>query len=563
MGEDSTGSQDVVPIVEDDEFFTAQGVAILRESVFGNDEDPDGGELTVTQWDSVSAAGGAAAVGDNGDFSYDPPEGFWGLDELAYTAVDDEGNEASATVHIFVSLRNATAEQIAGGQGGFAMYGGETGERSGGAVGGGGDVTGDGILDILIGARRADNQTGRVAVVSGPPSLTPAILDAEIGVSVLGAGDGQNFGSSLAYAGDVNGDGAGDLVVGTRGAEQRAYVVFGGGDLADLSMEALGEHGFEIEPGSDGGELGSSVHAAGDVNGDGLADVIVGSYNNTGLGSAYVVFGKADVVPVEVDALGTGGFTIRDETNGSSDSVGLAVSGGGDFNGDGLSDLVVADESWGGVYIVFGADATDAVDLGALGDRGMVIEAPSDETGFGTLVAMAGDVNGDGLADVIVAGDESAEVVVVFGAAGSADVNIDVLGDRGFRIETASAAVVNGAGDVNGDDRADVVIGTAEAGAFVVYGRAATTTVSVLDGEFDGFSVTTNESYVTGVGAGGDIDGDGVGDVIIGVPQYSLAAEVGPSPGASQLGSTGGPLAGGGPGQAVGATYVIYGVRTQ
>ena len=179
-------------------------------------------------------------------------------------------------------------------------------------------------------------------------------------------------GRSVSGAGDVNGDGLNDVIVGADGADPdgkslagESYVVFGKTDSASIDLGALGSSGFRID-GIDAGDLsGRSVSGAGDVNGDGLADVIVGAYRagpdgNSEAGESYVVFGKADSATIDLGALGSSGFRI--DGIDAEDRSGFSVSSAGDVNGDGLDDVIVganrADPNGnsfaGESYVVFG-----------------------------------------------------------------------------------------------------------------------------------------------------------------------------------------------------------------
>ncbi len=209
-------------------------------------------------------------------------------------------------------------------------------------------------------------------------------------------------------------------------------------NLSDIATGVPASSGGFVINGIDpNDQSGRSVSGAGDVNGDGLADLIVGGleggYGGAGPGESYVVFGKADTTPVNLSdvAAGTGGFVI----NGIDpyDLSGYSVSGAGDVNGDGLADLIVGAQGGdpggngqeGESYVVFGKTDTTPVNLSdvAAGTGGFVINGNDPEDFAGRNVSGAGDVNGDGVADLIVGatgGDpggngEAGESYVIFG----------------------------------------------------------------------------------------------------------------------------------------------------
>ncbi len=284
---------------------------------------------------------------------------------------------------------------------GFVINGSQVNDYSGLFVSNAGDVNGDGIPDLIVGARSADPNgkisAGRSYVVFGKRNARPVELGSlesgtsQAGFVINGSQASDRSGTSVSSAGDINGDGLTDLIVGAPGdffyfaSPGRSYVVFGKRDGTPVELATIengtSPDGFVIN-GSKAGDLsGFSVSKAGDVNGDGLADVIVGAFyaDPTGrfqAGRSYVVFGKRDGIPVELATIESGtsqaGFVI----NGSNafDYSGGSVSNAGDINGDGLDDVIVgavgADpngiSSAGRSYIVLGKRNTQPVELSTL-----------------------------------------------------------------------------------------------------------------------------------------------------------------------------------------------------
>ncbi|MBI5154155.1 FG-GAP repeat protein, partial [Candidatus Poribacteria bacterium] len=307
------------------------------------------------------------------------------------------------------------------------------------------------------------------------------------GFRIGGIHRGDGTGHSVSGAGDVNGDGLADLLVGAPDilrypiSAGGCFVVFGKTDTATVELSQLGSGGFRIDGISVGDRAGWSVSGAGDVNGDGHADIVVGApvADRSGAlnaGESYVVFGKADSTAVNLGALGSGGFRMIG--NDPFDVSGASVSGAGDVNGDGLADLIVGapgDYPGGESYVVFGKGDGADVYLGVLGSRGFRVVGLDEYEDSGASVSGAGDVNGDGLADLIVGvpdadanGEHSGRSYVVFGGANSTTVDLGALGDGGFRMDGIdswdySGASVSGAGDVNGDGLADLLVGASNA----------------------------------------------------------------------------------------------------
>jgi hypothetical protein len=409
-----------------------------------------------------------------------------------------------------------------------------------------GDVDGDGYADVIVGAYGYD--AGEVdegaafvflgsagGVASGNPATAAAVLqsnqmDAQMGWSVSGAGD-------------VNGDGYADVIVAARlydagQPDEGAAFVFMGGPSGIASGNPT-TAAATLQSNQNLVNLGYSVAGAGDVTGDGYADVIVGAYNysagSNSEGAAFIFLGGAGGIANGNPA--TAATTL--ESNQVNAQLGISVAGAGDVNADGYSDVIVGafgfnagEANEGAAFVFLGgpggipngnrATATDTLQSNVMGAR------------FGTSVAGAGDVNGDGHADVIVGArfyngglnNEGAAFLFLGTASG---VNSTVSS----RIESNQADAelgysVAGAGDVNGDGYADVIVGAPnydagsnnEGAAFVFLGgtggiddslaEAAATLEANQGAAFLGVSVA----------GAGDVNGDGYADVIVGAYFY-------------------------------------------
>lgn len=379
------------------------------------------------------------------------------------------------------------------------------------------------------------------------------------GLRLVGASARDAAGTSVSAAGDVNGDGLADLIVGAnvadpggRNAAGSSYVVFGRPSGGFINLGNLGAGGFRIDGAAVDDLSGDSVSGAGDVNGDGLADLIVGAplvdlpegSPGNDAGSSYVVFGKSDTGTVDLGNLGSGGFQIVADQPGGF--LGISVAGAGDVNGDGLADLIVgaplaqlaSASALGVAYVVFGKNDSNPVEVGELGDGGFLISFHQSLPSLGAQVSSAGDVNRDGLADLFVGGIEGLPAYVVFGKQSSTPVVLSVLQTGGFRIEGSDTGNNNdlaGAGDVNGDGLSDLIVGIggadsingARAGvSYVVFGKADSSPFD-LHAEGSGM-IGTGGFRIDGAGPGdlagqsvagaGDVNGDGLDDLIVGTP---------------------------------------------
>ena len=370
----------------------------------------------------------------------------------------------------------------------------------GGSVASAGDVNGDGYNDILVGAYNYSSNKGRAFLYYGGVSIssTPDI-------TFTGEASGNFFGYSVSAAGDVNGDGYSDIIIGAYGNNSstgKAYVYFGGSSMNNVADIVLtGE--------ASGNFFGFSVSSAGDVNGDGFADVLVGasSYNGS-TGRAYIYYGGFPMNNV-ADVIMTG--------ENANDQFGLSVSSAGDFNGDGYSDVLIGAKGYssntGRTYIFLGGAAMNNIpDLTMTGE--------TVNSAFGYSVSSAGDLNGDGFLDIIVSspGYNSAtgRAYVFYG--GSVLDNTADLIMNGEAANNAFGSQVSNAGDVNEDGYSDIIISAPNYNGtygkiYIYFGGIQPDAVTDIAVTSDAIGSSFGNSVA---GNGNDIDG--TGGIIVGAP---------------------------------------------
>jgi subtilisin-like proprotein convertase family protein len=478
------------------------------------------GLSTATDWTAEGDQDGAwfgFSVNVAGDVNGD---GFTDVIVGAFSYDRDETNEGAAFVyHGAATGLSDTASWTAESD--------QAEARFGHSVKTAGDVNGDGYADVIVGARYYDNgETDEGAAFVYHGSATG--LSGTAAWMAKGDQGTAWFGASVSTAGDVNGDGYADVIVGAPyydngETDEGAAFVFHGSAVG-LSTSP----GWTAEGNQDGAGLGCSVSTAGDVNGDGYADVIAGAhtYDNgeTDEGAAFVFHGSAAGLGTSADWMAEG--------NQSDALFGHSVSTAGDVNGDKFTDVLIGarnydhpEEKEGRAYVYHGSAG------GLSASSAWTAESDQFEAYFGVSVDTAGDVNGDGYADIIVgaykydgySGNGGRAYVYHGSASGLSTTAHWTAESRQYNARLGYS--VSTAGDVNGDGYADVVAGalyydngeTDEGRAYVYHG-SATGLSATADWTAEGNQTTAYFGW--SVGTAGDVNGDGYADVIIGASNY-------------------------------------------
>jgi hypothetical protein len=434
-------------------------------------------------------------------------------------------------------------------------------DLSGNAVSSAGDVDGDGLDDILIGAYYAagsgsgSGHAGKSYLVLGASldsTSTISLTDADY--TFIGEEGGDNSGIAVSEAGDVDGDGLGDILIGAHQNEDggysagKAYLILGASITTSTTIDLISAN-YSFVGESSEGLAGCALSSAGDVDGDGLDDIIIGARTAdggaSGSGRIYIILG-ASLGDTETIDLADADYIIYGE--GGDDYAGGAVSSAGDVDNDGLDDILIGAQysnsggsDSGKAYIILGKSLGDTTVI-SLSDADYKFIGEEGDDRAGKSVAAAGDVDGDGLDDILIGAwfsndyeSNAGKVYLVLGSRLGDDDVIDLVeADYAFVGEGPSEfAGISVAGnvDVDGDGLSDIVIGAyknADAGTYagkvyVITGASLMITpITVLSeadyaflgedgGDFAGHSVAN----------AGDVNGDGRGDILVGAHEHT------------------------------------------
>ena len=415
-----------------------------------------------------------------------------------------------------------------------------------------GDVNGDGIDDFAIGDASSDDLAGRTYVIFGSttpfgPEFDVTTLNGTNGFSlegvfsffdpVLQAQYGDRSGWSI-DGGDINGDGINDIIIGAVRADEdnsttnpngptpggssgEAYVIFGQDTsttpfAANFQLSSLnGTNGFTLTDFQNGTQAGFSVASIGDINNDGIDDLAVGApyADEPGTGTegwlnglTYIVFGSTTPFSAAFDITtlnGTNGFVATAFSNSAFQYSGTSVEAAGDINNDGIDDFVIGAPGFdingdgGKSFVVFGTATpfSATFDLNSLnGTNGFVVEGNHVGAAMGAT-ASYGDFNGDGIDDLILGGgggdpntgiNSEGQSVVIFGSSSPFAATLDsstFTGAEGFVINgidfaESAGRIVSNAGDVNGDGFDDILVGTGgspqnDADSYFIFGSTS------------------------------------------------------------------------------------------
>ncbi|MFT5679428.1 MAG: hypothetical protein ACI8RZ_000332 [Myxococcota bacterium] len=474
-----------------------------------------------------------------------PPDGYGITDQ---DCDDDDGTRFPAAPEICDNIDNNCNDEIDEAQcssliaeAAVLLSGASKEDHAGSALSGAGDLNNDGYDDLLIGAHGVDDaapDAGAVYVVYGP--VTGSIQLADAPIQLLGESTDDQLGHAVADVGDLNGDGYDDVLIGADSSEDgRGTIYLLHGPIS--ASDTLSDAAARITGLSEQDYHGRSVAGLGDVTGDGIPDLGAGAWGSdvggTNAGAVFIYAGPVSGTLTADDADGT---LLGESEN---DFAGWSLAGVGDTNGDGYDDVLV-----GAYGIQYGTGGVSLV-LGPISGSVSLSEADANLLGgtpgtpgqhVGWSVDGAGDIDGDGLSDILIgspqrngAGMSSPGAAwLMYGpVTGNQPLSSAGVSMGGLSSYDQAGFSVSGISDRDGDGLAEILIGAYGTGLDAGSGYllrsdgvlplASSMPLSVADWVLRG-DVSNAEAGVA-VGSAGDVNGDGRGDLLIGAPELGGA----------------------------------------
>jgi hypothetical protein len=502
-GTNPAAAEDCATVGDDDCDGLFEAVDALNCTIWFTDSDSD----DIGTGDGVcqcTAPAGTVAV--DGDCDDTDDAVFPGADEVCSDGIDNDCDGLPGS-DCLLPASLAVGDDTAG-----VLWGVDQNDYTGLNLAVGADLVGDGLATVIISDSREDedgrNDVGAAylwrGAVSGGVSLESALR-------LTGTEVGGWFGHRSA-AGDWDGDGAADLAVGAPRTDNGTVFLFFG----PITASRLDSEADQSVSGALAGDLlGWALSSAGDVDGDGAADLLLGAYGSdvaaTTAGAAYLLRGPLSGVSLDDGERLLGGD--------SGARAGIGISGGGDIDGDGLDDILVGADRQakeaGAVYVLRGP-----VTAGDLSDADWILYGAVAGDNLGEVVIAAGDLDGDGRDDLLLGAPAAATAYLVSWSAGGEEListaaSAQIIGAEDSELGMALSVV----GDVDGDGTADVAVGAPGAGsggeAWLLYGplSGSHTSGDVVLGD-----ATAGSTLGYSLASPGDISGDAVPDLFIGAP---------------------------------------------